>query len=126
MPGAPLSNLRGRDPLGDPSMANRLAFVCSTEFTGWACNKCDWRFPVNPSLVFTDAGAEEVVTAFDEHRCGDRATFDGRVCATVQRGEVSMNKTSAIAEWLLPLLLWVAVAGIFVSLVIAALSSATG
>jgi len=52
-----------------------LAFVCSREFTGWACSKCDWQFPVNPNLVFTDARAEEVVTAFDEHRCGDRASY---------------------------------------------------
>ena len=37
-----------------------------------------------------------------------------------------MNKTSAIAEWALPLVLWIVVAGIFVSLVVAALSSATG
>ena len=63
----------GRDPTGDSSMATALAFVCSKEFTGWKCNKCDWRFPVDPNLVFTDARAEEVVTAFDEHRCGDRA-----------------------------------------------------
>jgi hypothetical protein len=84
----PLSNPRGRDPLGDSSMAITLAFVCSREFTGWTCNKCDWRFPVDPNLVFTDARAEEVVALFDEHRCGDRARFDGRVRATVERGKV--------------------------------------
>jgi len=37
-----------------------------------------------------------------------------------------MNKTKTISEWVLPLLLWVVVMGIFVSLVIAALSSAGG
>jgi len=37
-----------------------------------------------------------------------------------------MNKTNAISDWVLPLLLWVVVMGIFVSLVIAALSSASG
>ena len=34
------------------------------------------------------------------------------------------SKTSATAEWLLPLLLWLVVMGIFVSLVVAALSTA--
>jgi hypothetical protein len=53
-------------------MATTLAFVYSSEFRGWACNKCDWRFPVS-NLAFTDAHAEEVVAAFGEHRCGDRA-----------------------------------------------------
>ena len=37
-----------------------------------------------------------------------------------------MNKTSAIADRVLPLLLWIAMMGIFVSLVVAALSTATG
>ena len=37
-----------------------------------------------------------------------------------------MNKTSAIADWVLPLLLWIAMMGIFVALVVAALSTATG
>jgi len=77
MTSTPLSN-PGRDPLGDSSTATTLAFVCSREFTGWVCNKCDWRFPVDPNLVFTDARAEEVVTAFDEHRCGDRARLPPR------------------------------------------------
>jgi hypothetical protein len=45
----------------------------------------------------------------------------------VLAGEVTtMNKTSAIADWALPLLLWIAVVGIFVSLVVAALSNANG
>ena len=81
----PLSNPRGRDPLGDSSMATTLAFVYSSEFRGWACSKCDWRFPVS-NLAFTDAHPEEVVTLFDEHRCGDRARLDGRVHATVEKG----------------------------------------
>jgi len=34
------------------------------------------------------------------------------------------SKTSATLEWVLPLLLWLVVMGIFVSLVVAALSSA--
>ena len=105
-------------------MATTLAFVYSKEFTGWVCNQCDWRFPVDPNLVFTDARAEEVVTGFDEHRCGDRARFDGRV-RTTSIGN-PMNKTGAIAEWVLPLLLWIAFMGILVSLVVAALSTATG
>jgi hypothetical protein len=63
---------------------------------------------------------------FDEHRGGDRARFDGRARATLETGRGPMNKTSAIAEWVLPLLLWIAVVGIFVSLVIAAISSASG
>jgi len=33
-----------------------------------------------------------------------------------------MNKTSVIAEWVVPLLLWIGFMGIFVSLVVAALS----
>lgn len=52
--------------------------------------------------------------------------FDGRVRATFDRREGPMSKTSAIAEWALPLLLWIVVMGVFVSLVVAALSTATG
>ena len=37
-----------------------------------------------------------------------------------------MNKTGAIADWVLPLLLWIALVGILVSLVVAAISTATG
>ena len=122
----PLSNPPGHDLSGDSAQAITLTFVYSREFRGWACSKCDWRFPVSPTLVFTDARAERVVTLFDEHRCGDRARFDGRVHAAVGRSEVPMNKKSAIVEWVLPLLLWIAAAGIFVSLVVAALSTATG
>ena len=81
----PPLNPQGRDPLGDSSMATTLAFVYSFEFRGWACNKCEWRFPVS-NLALTDAHAEEVVTLFDEHRCGDRARLDGRVHATVEKG----------------------------------------
>jgi len=36
----------------------------------------------------------------------------------------NLNKTSVTADWLLPLLLWLVVMGIVVSLVVAALSSA--
>ena len=125
MTGTPLSNPRGRDPLGDSSMATTLAFVFSREFRGWACNNCDWRFPMDdPNLVFTDARADEVMILFDEHRCGDLAKLDGRVHAP-SSWVSPMNKTNAIAEWVLPLLLWIAVMGIFVSLVVAAISSAT-
>ena len=52
--------------------------------------------------------------------------FDGEVRATFKPGRSPMNKTNAISDWVLPLLLWVVVMGIFVSLVIAALSSASG
>jgi hypothetical protein len=44
---------------------------------GWACNNCDWRFPIHPNLAFTDA--REVMILFDEHRCGDLAKLDGRM-----------------------------------------------
>ena len=121
----PLSNPRGRDPLGDPSMATTLTFVRSREFRGWACSNCDWRFPVNRNLVFPDR-AEEVVTLFNEHRCGDRARLERRVRVTVENGGGPLSKTSAIAEWVLPLLQWIAMMGIFVSLLVAALSTATG
>ena len=120
----PLSNSRAYGLLRDYSPATRLTFVSSREFRGWACNNCDWRFPIHPNLAFTDARADEVMILFDEHRCGDLAKLDGRVHAP-SRWVSPMNKTSAIAEWVLPLLLWIAVMGIFVSLVVAAISSAT-
>ena len=77
----PLSNSRAYDLLGDSSPASRLTFVSSGEFRGWACNNCDWRFPIDPNLVFTDARADELMILFDEHRCGDLAKLDGRVHA---------------------------------------------
>lgn len=55
---------------------------------------------------------------------GTAVATDRRAHAAVERSEIPMNKTSAIAEWVLPLLLWIAVMGIFVSLVVAALSTA--
>ena len=121
----PLSNSQWRDPLGDPSMATSLTYVHSREFRGWACNKCDWRFPVSRNLVSTDR-AEDVVTLFDEHHCSDRAKFDEFVRTTVKNGGCPVDKASVIADWVVPLMLWIAMIGIFASLVVAALSTAVG
>ena len=122
----PLSDPPGQELLGKSSRLEKLTFIYSREFRGWACNNCEWRFAVDPNQVFTDARAEEVVTLFDGHRCGKRARAGARAHAAVERCEVPMSKTSATAEWVLPMLLWIAMVGIFVSLVVAALSSATG
>ena len=121
----PLSNPQWRDPLGDSLMASTLTFVHSREFRGWACSKCDWRFRVDRNLLFPDR-TEEVVTAFDRHRCGERAKFDECVRATVENGGSPPNKTSVIADWVVPLMVWIGMIGIFASLVVAALSTATG
>ena len=121
----PLSDPPQQELLRDSSRAERLTFVYSKEFRGWACIQCGWRFPVNPDQVQTDALAEQVGVLFDGHRCGQRARAGARVHAAVERCEVPMSKTSATAEWVLPMLLWIAMVGIFVSLVVAALSSAT-
>jgi len=121
----PLSDPEQQELLQDSSRAEKLSFVYSREFRGWTCTKCDWRFAVNPDRVPTGARAEEVGVLFDGHRCGERVKADAGVHAAVKRCEVSMSKRSATAEWVLPMLLWIAMVGIFVSLVVAALSSAT-
>lgn len=126
MAGTPLSDPLRQEVWGNFSRAKKLTFIYSREFRGWACNNCAWRSPVDPNQVFTDARAEELVTLFDGHRCGERARVGACVHAAVERCEVPMSKTSATAEWVLPMLLWIAMVGIFVSLVAAALSSATG
>jgi len=101
-------------------MATTLTYVYSREFRGWACSKCDWRFPAN----LTDASAQNVVTLFDGHRCGDRSHSEGEYPQPSQGRP--MSKTSALAEWVLPLGLWIVMMAIFASLVIAALSTASG
>jgi hypothetical protein len=119
----PLSDHRRRDSQADSSIVTRLAFVSSAEFRGWACNKCDWRFSVNPNLAFTDAGAERVVTLFDEHHCGEAAKLGSSDAQPWER-EATMSKTVTIPDWIAPLVVGIAVVGIVVSLVVAALSTA--
>jgi hypothetical protein len=104
-------------------MAARLAFVYSREFRGWMCNQCDWRFPVDPKLVFTDAQAEEVVGVFDQHRCSGCGRVDAAANNSRDR-EVPMDKKSNIADWVVPLVVWLAALGFFVSLLVALLKPA--
>lgn len=54
-------------------MQGVITFVCSNEFTGWVCGKCGWRFAVDPNLFYTETTADQVVAAFDQHRCNGEA-----------------------------------------------------
>jgi predicted RNA-binding Zn-ribbon protein involved in translation (DUF1610 family) len=52
-----------------PGMRRKLVFAKTGRFAGWQCRACGWRGPVSQFSSADGTAPDEVVEAFEKHKC---------------------------------------------------------